>query len=422
MRVPWIANPAVWFILNQLRMAFGTFFFLECNYRPEDCVYLLAMLTVIIFFIIGASMVKAMSSCSVAFITRWRSLPIQAETGKHFSLLISIFIIVSIVISALYFYFVGYNMFLLGIYSQITGQDLIQDAATMRLASYSGASYFAPGYVNQFKNTLLPLLVSYLGLRSYLLGRRRGLILSIMLTPIVIILLLGTGQRGAFVLAWVCFIIFLLAVFRHLKWRRLALSIAVVVALFLITSLIIGRGIQEIKDANDLLQLSLEMPSRVFIVNQSEGVVSFRYIYSTETAWGSNWLADVKQMLPGLKDPNFTPLPHLIFEQLYGSTRGTSPLTLAASLWYNFHIIGITLAPLLLGIIYQTVYHRLVRGPKTLFRLATFSALAGVLGLWAAGGIDTLLNKGVAAILLFYILGKWVLGMDLKRRYAEVKA
>ena len=198
------------------------------------------------------------------------------------------------------------------------------------------------------------------------------------------------------------------------------LPITAAIVLFLITSLIIGRGSSEFKDVDDMLELSMEVPGRIFEGNQVSGVIGFRYIYPEPIRWGKEWLVEVKQMLPGLKDQNHIPIDSLIFASMYGSTRGTAPLSLIGSLWYNFYIIGITILPLIFGVIYQKIYHLLIKGRKTLFRLMVFSGLAGVLGVWGSGGINTLLNTGVATILLFLILGKWVLGMDLKRKYAEV--
>jgi len=391
MRVPWLANPAVWFVINQLRMMTGTFFFLECDQKSEDVIYLFAMLSVFIFFIIGAGMAKVISSFSAKFINRWSALPVYVESGHVFNILLIILIILSVSVSALYFYAIGYNLFLLGVYSIITGQGGLEDPSTMRLYAYSLDTYFAPGYVNQFKNTLLPLLVTYVTIRAALLGRRRKLIAAAMLlTPVLIVFLLGTGQRGAFILAAFCFIIFLLTVFQRLKRRYIVLPLLAIVFLFMLSSLIIGHGANELKDVNDFGNLLAELPNRLVSVNQSEGVITFRYIYSKPTTWGAEWLADIKQLIPNLKDQSYIPTAHLNFELLYGSIRGTSPLTLVASLWFNFHIVGITLLPFLLGVIYQTVYYRLVTGPKTLFRLAIFSTLAPVLGFWGGGGNNSI--------------------------------
>ena len=47
---------------------------------------------------------------------------------------------------------------LIGLRAQLSGQS-DADITTLRLNSYSGSQYFAPGYVNQFKNVLLPALV-----------------------------------------------------------------------------------------------------------------------------------------------------------------------------------------------------------------------------------------------------------------------
>lgn len=416
MRIPWLLNPAVWFVIDQLRISLGTLFFLECDQIHEDVIYLFVMLSFLVFFISGTGVTKAISSCSPKKIRQWRDSPVQIESGQIFNTLLWVIIITSIIISVLYYYAVGYNLFLSGIYSLLTGTGGVEDAETMRLYAYASDVYFAPGYVNQFKNTLLPLLVTYIAISSFLLGRRRGLIWAVLLTPAVIIFLLGTGQRGAFLVAAFCFIIFLLNVIRRLKRRYILLSLVTIISLFMLSSLILGRSTKDIKDVNDLLSLSMEIPSRLFEANQISGVEGFRYIYSKPTAWGTEWLSEVSQMIPGLKKSDNISIAAQIHKIMFGSARGTAPPSIAGSLWLNFHILGVTIFPFLLGMIYQAVYHRLVIGPKSLFRLLIFSAITGVLGLWGAGGIGTLLDLGLPTILLLYILGNRALKIGRSRR------
>ena len=85
-------------------------------------------------------------------------------------------------------------------------------------------------------------------------------------------------------------------------------------------------------------------------------------------------------MVPGLKVPGYLSIDALVFQFECGNTRGTSPLSLTGSLWYNFHIFGITLVPMLLGIAFQSVYHAMVLGRKTVFRVLMFAGVAGILG------------------------------------------
>jgi len=417
--VPWLVNPAVWFVLNQLRMTYGTFFLLEFDQHPEDFIYLCSMLSVLIFFIIGTGMAKAMSSCSSKLIKQWHASPIIVESGQIFNALLITLIVLSVTISVLYFYVVGYNLFLLGAYSVLSGHGPIKDVATMRLYSYSSDTYFGPGYVNQFKNTLLPLLVSFVAVRSVLLNRRSSLIMPVLLTPVVIIFLLGTGQRGAFVLAIICVAVFLLSTFRRLPRRFVLMSLVVVLTLFMLSSMILGRGTMELKDTDDLLKLLFEIPNRVLEGNQLAGIVGFRHMYHTPTAWGTEWLRELMQMIPGLKDHNYISTASQVYEVLYGSSRGTAPLSLVGSFWLNFNIIGVTILPFLLGILYQNVYHRFVMCQKTLFRLLIFSALAIVLGFWSGTGIGNLLNMGLVTIFMFYIIGMYALKMNKSTRTQE---
>src|SRR5690606_35590972 len=64
-----------------------------------------------------------------------------------------IVLLISATITIIYYVLIGYNVVIL----MLEGSLAFGDYSDLRLASYSGEEYFAPGYVNQFKNVLLPL-------------------------------------------------------------------------------------------------------------------------------------------------------------------------------------------------------------------------------------------------------------------------
>lgn len=104
-------------------------------------------------------------------------------------------------------------------------------------------------------------------------------------------------------------------------------------------------------------------------------------------------------------------LDHQIYAVMYGTDRGTAPVSLWGSAWYNFGWAGITVLPYFLALLYQGVYARFVRKRKTLFRTLIYSGLTVVLGLWAVGGPLTLANTGLLAIILLDLLVRVWLGL-----------
>src|SRR5699024_2267912 len=123
------------------------------------------------------------------------------------------------------------------------------DAASLRLQSYSGSSYYFPGYVNQFKNSLLPALVVIV--IHYLFARRVNfrIILSSTLVLLSLIFLLGTGQRGAFVTFVLIAVIYILIVNRK-RFKVFVLWIGgLAIGIFFISTAASGRASSELESA-----------------------------------------------------------------------------------------------------------------------------------------------------------------------------
>lgn len=411
-RFLWFMNPAIWFVINQFRYSVGTIPMLNCQNYYEDSVFLFAMLSLLVFFILGAEAAKHNYKHHSEAKINWLKSELFIESGRHFNALILFILFTSAIIAILYYYAIGYVLFIEGIKVLFQGEGGLDDPATMRLYSYAGDKYFAPGYVNQFKNTLFPILSYYSFVRSIIIGNRTHIFLSSLLLPVAVVFLLGTGQRGHFVLSGFTLIIFLSVVFSLSRKRTTILVAFFICLLFLISSLVIGRGSHTINSVTDYISLLLEIPNRLFLGNQLSGIVGFRYIYNLPTQWGREWIDTLLQMIPLFKKDSFIHIDQLVFEYLYKTTRGTAPLSLVGSLWYNFHWIGISIIPFLIGFLYQSIYHRLIRGPKTLFRLCLFSALTAILGAWGAGGINTLLNTGLGAVLILSVIGTSALRLD----------
>ncbi len=401
----WLLNPAPLWVLAQLTFFLGTVPLMNWDIEA-DRAYIVSMIVGLGFFIVGALAICLNSDSKEA--TIWLSSPIRhIESSVTFDRKLWAIVTVSVGVSLMYFAAVGYNLFLDGILALARGTgSLGDDVAGLRLEAYAGSQYFAPGYVNQFKNVLLPLAIGFLCARNYLSSRNRrtNTMLLGLLVLLSVILLLGTGQRGPFVLAAAVTAAFFAAVLPARRARRILVVLLMSgVGLFSITSLILGRTTSQIAGMADISAVATELLARVSGVNQETGLIGFRYVYGLSVQNGADWVQSLISLVPG-HQPQIG-LAQEVYFVMFGTTRGTAPVSIWGSIWYNFGAIGIVVFPFLLGLLYQGVFQRLVRGPKTLFRLLLYSAAYVYLGTWVAGGpVEYLANVGLITIVFLGIL------------------
>ncbi|WP_237724822.1 O-antigen polymerase [Deinococcus alpinitundrae] len=312
---------------------------------------------------------------------------------------------ISVIITFLYYFTIGYNVFTLGISSILSGTQ--EDIATLRLDSYSGSRYLFPGYVNQFKNIFLPA-TTVLIIGQMLLNRTRNrkIFIPIMIT-ILLIGILGTGQRGAFISFALTTIVYLIYRNRQNLIKISARALVLALPILLISTLILNRkGTQSNIEDNPLSALFAllgEFSDRVFYDNQFSAVAGFRYVSSLTVRNGSEWLLGLTGLLPGSGGSD---LSNQIFATIYGTTRGTAPVGLWGSTYYNFGIAGTVILPITLGISYQLIYFLLMK--KGYINSIQCFAAAGIFvtfGLWVAEGPSILFNTGLVAYIFLYIVG-----------------
>jgi len=326
-----------------------------------------------------------------------------------------VWISLSLAITGLYYFNVGYIALFDSFQSVFSGTK--EDLAGLRLASYSGAKYLFPGYVNQFKNSLLPALALVVLLAAFHKRQRSRYVLLFILAPLVLVALLGTGQRGAFVLAGVIFVIFASLVSPRRSKRYVFIAIIVVLPFFLLSTLAGGRAGDQIAataNTEDAIGILLsQFSSRIFGSNQLSSVVGFRYIHEHPISFGSEWAQALTGILPGQRGSDIS---NRIFEQLYGSTRGTAPLSLWGSVYYNFGFVGTLFFAALITIALCVISRQITR--KDSVNLIQAAGMAGVsvtLGMWIADGPTTLLNTGIGVYILL-----WLWGNRRARRVSEI--
>ena len=283
------------------------------------------------------------------------------------------------------------------------------DAATARLESYAGTTYFFPGYVNQFKNAVLPIVTTALVHHMFVKRMPGRWPVSLAMGAFAFVMVAGTGQRGAMVLS-VLVLLSGLLLGRVLRGRILVGSLAAFFGLFALQTVVLQRQAADLAGTSGPLGQVLvfieALWSRVVLENPQSGIAGFHYTETLPTAWGSEWVADLRGLLPGQRGSD---LSNKIFETLYGSTRGTSPPSIWGDLHYNFGLVGSFVMTVLIAVAMVWVgfvtIATLRKDPSvTLLRVLAASGAAVTAGSWIAGSPVSLLNQGFLAYLAIFIL------------------
>ncbi len=413
-----IISPLLIFIISQTILFYGTIRLVDLNVEA-DKIHLLIMLYSLIV------MVCCDFIFGIIFNLNKKSVIIEEHDFNkidwNFYLFKIIFLSVfSIFICGIYFYRVGYNVFIVAIKSLFSDSISNSNIVEMRLNSYSAGRYLGAGYVYQFRNIILPLITIAIYYLSLNYKNKSLKIYSIITLPLCIVFSLGTGQRGGFVM---CLLMMLLSTFfiKSIDLKTVVKFFIIFFILFSIISIALGRtSVPTDASFIDIIWASFnEIIKRVTRDNQGPGVVGFRYIYNyTEIQYGRDWFNMLKDILPGRN--NYTPMATRIFALMHGgSTRGTSPPSIWGSVWYNWGPIGILIMPVIIGFAYSYIYNVFVSRKSSIFRVICFSSMFVILGFWIADGPFTLINSGlVTIIIMYYVIEK--LNLKNKNRNKQI--
>jgi oligosaccharide repeat unit polymerase len=329
---------------------------------------------------------------------------------------VTFWIVISIGICVGYFASIGYIAFFESL--QALSGDTGEDLAGLRLESYAGTRYFFPGYVNQFKNALLPALTIAAIVSAYHFRKSGRTLLAIALVPTTLVFLLGTGQRAAFVIALALATVS--AYFIAPKnFKKYALRVGVVgLTLFFITTIAGGRAATDLRAASGFGQqigiLFEQLAFRVLGSNQLSSVVGFRYVYETQIPFGSEWAQGIVGLLPGQSGSD---LSNRIFQVLYGSTRGTSPVSLWGSAYHNLGLPGAIVLAAVLAMVFCAIATTINK--KKHLNLIQTVGMAGVtvtLGTWIADGPTSIINTG---LVMYIIVWWWGAGVEKRKMLAQ---
>lgn len=378
-----LLNANTIFVIVQLMMVIGTYRLITTG--DGTATHYAHLMT------IATAIYVAASTMFFAVMTKAAPKPRYAILITRPSRATRVLLILSIAIVVLYYSAVGF----IPLVQAVKGSGDANTASTLRLDSYSGSRYLYPGYVNQFKNSLLPAL-TLLYTTFWAMNKPRRIIAMAILWVITVIALVGTGQRGAFVI----FTVIAATYLANLDARRFLQRTVVMLACALPVLLIVTSALSRAPQNSPLTQLWY----RFMQSNQGSGIAAYRYTSTLPTANGHDWWLSALGLLP---HHTGSPLDSDVFATIYGSHRGTAPPSLWGSIIYNFGPAGLVFFPILLAFLIQFLSTRMIhRYSVTTTELVGYAGLTGTIGLWAADGPVYLLNTGFVVWLLIYLVGR----------------
>lgn len=386
-----------------LLMALGTLTYVDTNVEADRIYGDIFTIGVVVYYATSAITSQVSSRRQQESIS-----PVRSVRYNRISLLPSGLIVISVLVGMIYFAAVGYNVFLQGL--REFGSGAGTNYQDMRIESYSSDQNLNPGYVNQFKNTILPAvsMFSIAALYRYSIPNRK--LITVGLVVLNLVMLAGTGQRGALVLALVAAIIFMYHIrqSKSLKWLAPAALGSALPLVFL--TYLLGRNAAEVQAADTFPAKAWAVTNnfleRVLRVQQESGISVFRFIYERPIANGTEWVQAVLGVLPG--HPG-TSLPREAFKWLYGTDRGTATPSVWGSAYYNFGVVGVIVVAVTIGLICQLITLRFYEAEfLTSWDIACYAMFAATFGAWVAGGPEYLLNAGPVTVVLLWMLGRFL--------------
>lgn len=327
----------------------------------------------------------------------------------------------SIVLGMFYYKLVGYNLVLLGLKNLLhEGNIAVDNAATLRIEAYSGSRYLAPGYFNQFKNIIAVVLWQYLFSYYVILKSKKRRFLYLFL-PLLIFLLMGTGQRGAFALAVASAVLFFSKVHKKNRLKIIIVAMTIFFTFFIMTSAIIGRGVYADSGFTQIIFRGFqEINKRVFLDNAYSAQYGFEYITRNNITpqYFKETIQMLKNILPFNKQRVLT-IDSEIFASKYGSRRGTSPLSAAGNVWYDARIFGVAIFYLILGIAY-TMLSNYMEKKMNLFVTSCWAYAKVVLGVWLYGSAMNIIYNGIFTIILLLFINKSLKIATKDLRFTEI--
>ena len=328
-------------------------------------------------------------------------LPVTSipRAGNARSMAINVWVfflfMLGIVLTAIYLS--GTDKILAGLYSFLFIGDTGISIIELRLGFATGEDgYFAPGYIKQLRDILLPLS-ALLVLFSIPRSSRRLILLFLLIVPTVAILIISSGERGpvlVFLLGttYAAFLSVHLGVASKRTIVAPLLTVAVVGGLIFsaLTSTYTTRKYEDTSAGIILLD-------RLVTTVPAENSASYPVWQSGAPYPGAGWINELATILPGKR----VVLSALLHEELGGGDKGNSLLGMWMDVFFNFDwVLGVIVA-LFMGVFFATYSHwvnrRRIKSPT-----------AAICGLWIS---ITMLN--VYSPFGFVLYGPFILSVLL---------
>ena len=251
----------------------------------------------------------------------------------------------------------------------------ISQAVTYRRKALTSGleGYWAPGYLKQFRDTLLPvsacLFLFSIGMPRWKLGRAPGVILGVA----ALVFLLTSGHRAPLFLATAAMMLigYQRAGRALLQGSLLTLGASSLAAL-LVLSILLGRTDSDVTGIASAWNAFVAIADRVTLTYPREDFFSRPLWAFTTVHDGSDWLFELQQVLPGTQES----MANIRHAFLGGSYEGNSQLSLWPNTWVNGGWPGILVVGFLLGVAAQRLHVAYLRSPSTVSNLVFYNFAA----------------------------------------------
>ncbi len=378
-------SPALIFVAMQTIMFTGILSYVNFNIS-SDRKLVLIYLVALFMFILGTSVAKVLYP-----VNKNKVNITSSKLSLYQQLAIIGLVAVSIVACTYFFVSSGYNVFV----------QMLQAFAGGNTGNYTDErlalnNVWGVGYIYQFRVIIFPILCAFLVTCKH---HKYLKLIGYLCFPIMIVFILGTGQRGGFVMFILMFVVALLYIYKFYHQRTIKIILLLLIsgslALFAFMTIFNGR----VASDGNVIQSLL---SRIFNENQECAVIAFRYIDNTAIQWGKDWFLSLMDILPGKND--YQQLSYVIFEIMYGTDRGTAPPCIWGSAYYNFGWFGVVFMPFFIGLLYHKLYYVFRTRKINRLRIFLYSAMFVVLGSWLSDTPMVLFNQGFVTLVILTLL------------------
>jgi hypothetical protein len=327
------------------------------------------------------------------------------KTGIYAGLILSAFVCI------FFIYTVFQNSVvsaLLSLTSMAEGSSLLQ----ARKAITSGTDgYFAPGFVKQFRDILIPIfLMSLLVVNSRYKPKGNVKLLFYTVLFIAIFSMMLAGQRSIIVILFLSLLIsrsYITSALqndgiskRKTKKGGLILLILLMFIFYGALTFFLGRAKEGESTFQVVLSIIPNLFERMFLATPGENIHTYRYWGALGPTFGGSWLDELSSILPGIKPIGLSNKLHSLAG---GSEQGNSPLGLPADIWFAWGWAGTLIVPFLYSFCIGFLDMMLMSRKSVILIGAKIFMMISILKIYSPFGF-ILYGGASVLVLLFFVL------------------